>query len=164
MAIYFIRAGNFIKIGYAVDPYSRLKQLQTGNPQKLELVGYVEGDYETEAHIHSLFADFRVKGEWFELNTDIMAYAEKGKHRVALAEKISNMFVKKPKKKGSKARKTVPAYDLDNWREERREYVKANGETSVYINYRRRKGDTVDGKRKNVYAPAGKLKKRNSSK
>lgn len=74
MSVYFIRSGNYIKIGYAEQPRRRLKELQTGNPEKLQLLGTVPGGPDREREIHHLFNDFRVKGEWFELVTDILAY------------------------------------------------------------------------------------------
>ncbi|RPK23181.1 T5orf172 domain protein [Streptomyces sp. ADI91-18] len=44
---------------------SRLAQLQTGQPARLLPLLDVEGDY--EAALHERFADYRVRGEWFDL-------------------------------------------------------------------------------------------------
>lgn len=44
---------------------SRVAQLQTSHPAKLHPLLSAEGDYETA--LHSRFADYRVRGEWFDL-------------------------------------------------------------------------------------------------
>ncbi|WP_331726489.1 GIY-YIG nuclease family protein (plasmid) [Streptomyces avidinii] len=44
---------------------SRMAQLQTGQPARLMPLLDVEGDY--EAALHERFADYRVRGEWFDL-------------------------------------------------------------------------------------------------
>lgn len=76
--LYVIRAGDtgYYKIGITKNDVAlRLKQLQTGNHAKLEIVRCyqvddMEGD---EAMIHERFAHRRVSGEWYELDslTDI---------------------------------------------------------------------------------------------
>lgn len=42
--IYAIGDGNKVKIGYSKNPQKRLKQLQTGHPNKLKLLHTWEGD------------------------------------------------------------------------------------------------------------------------
>lgn len=65
--VYFVRAGDhgFIKVGVAVDVAARIRELQTGNPTKLVLLGTIVGDRSLEAAIHRRFRDSRVRGEWF---------------------------------------------------------------------------------------------------
>lgn len=65
--IYFIRAKRHLKIGYSKDPYKRLKELQTGNPIKLEMLLVMEGGFETEKALHDYYSKYRTEGEWFEL-------------------------------------------------------------------------------------------------
>lgn len=76
--LYVIRAGDtgYYKIGITKnDVLLRLKQLQTGNHVKLEVVRcYQVNDMEAdEAMIYQRFAHRRVNGEWYELDslTDI---------------------------------------------------------------------------------------------
>ena len=66
--VYFISEPNLerIKIGFSADPKSRLQQLQTGTPYELTMLGYVEGDFFHESHLHRHLSDFRVQGEWFD--------------------------------------------------------------------------------------------------
>lgn len=55
-----------VKIGYTGgDPKKRLASLQTGQPMTLSLLWSVGGDYEDA--LHQRFADYRVRGEWFDL-------------------------------------------------------------------------------------------------
>ncbi|AJT62476.3 hypothetical protein T261_0787 [Streptomyces lydicus] len=55
-----------VKIGTSVSPEKRLKELQTGNPDRLEVLWYTSGGRELEALLHQAFADHRVEGEWFD--------------------------------------------------------------------------------------------------
>lgn len=77
--IYFI--GNMdmgcIKIGVAKDPEKRLKQLQTGNPHNLKIYKTIKNvPNEYESSIHRLFDDYRLKGEWFQINDKITEFME----------------------------------------------------------------------------------------
>ena len=67
--VYFIQeeeSGN-IKIGFSEKhPKGRLKDFQTGNSNKLILLGYIEGTYEDESNLHREFYEERGNGEWFE--------------------------------------------------------------------------------------------------
>lgn len=69
--IYFIRCDEplSIKIGYtSKDPRKRLKQLQTGCPATLVLLGWYPGSLRQEQELHMQMAKFRLSGEWFRLD------------------------------------------------------------------------------------------------
>lgn len=79
MALYFIienedLVNQRIKIGISKDPINRLKTLQTGNSRKLALMGWIDirSDRELEKEFHKKYQDFRVVGEWFEINHEIV--------------------------------------------------------------------------------------------
>ena len=57
-----------IKLGISRDPHARLRQLQTGSSQELELVAYrkAENRYQDEGAVHHANATLRIRGEWFE--------------------------------------------------------------------------------------------------
>lgn len=59
---YFIEGGPFIKIGSAISPLKRLKELQTGNPYTLRLLAVIADD---ERWLHWKFSHLRARGEWF---------------------------------------------------------------------------------------------------
>lgn len=65
--VYFIRntGDGSIKIGYSASPRTRLCQLQTASPHKLQLLGAIEGGFDREREIHAIFEEFRLGGEWF---------------------------------------------------------------------------------------------------
>lgn len=54
-----------IKVGTAKDPRKRLKELQTGNPQRLNLLYVVPGNRQLENSFHQRLKAARVTGEWF---------------------------------------------------------------------------------------------------
>ena len=57
-----------IKIGRSKDPNKRLKQLQTGNPNKLRLIASFKGEGWKEKNLHERLEKFRLEGEWFNIN------------------------------------------------------------------------------------------------
>jgi DNA-binding transcriptional regulator YdaS (Cro superfamily) len=74
MPVYFIRAGRTdrIKIGYAVKPEHRLRELQIGSADRLTFLRVVEGEREAERAMHARFADQRLEGEWFTFDPDML--------------------------------------------------------------------------------------------
>lgn len=75
--VYFIRCGQgAIKIGRAFDVHARLRELQVGNPERLELLHCLDGGSNLEATLHQLFAKHRLQGEWFSPAPALMALIE----------------------------------------------------------------------------------------
>ena len=72
--IYFISNGSdLVKIGYSSNPLRRLKDLQTASPNQLELLAVLPGDKTTEIEYHSKFATFKIRGEWFKMNSKLQS-------------------------------------------------------------------------------------------
>ena len=74
--IYFIQSGGPtgpVKIGVTGDPQLRLKRLQTGSAEPLEMLGTVKGDEDMEKGYHARLAAHRVRGEWFAPAPEVMA-------------------------------------------------------------------------------------------
>jgi len=64
--VYFIKAGDFIKIGYSEkSPERRLKEMQTASPLKLEIIVTLKGNRNKEKELHCKFRHLREQGEWF---------------------------------------------------------------------------------------------------
>ena len=65
--IYFIKDGDYVKIGYSNNPRARLLNLQGANSRTLEIVGIMAGEREHEAWLHTAFDMFRLRlsNEWF---------------------------------------------------------------------------------------------------
>jgi len=72
--VYAIRclATNWVKIGFSCDVVRRLCELQTGCPHdlKVEFVHITPRFREMERAMHDYFIEFRIRGEWFELDED----------------------------------------------------------------------------------------------
>jgi hypothetical protein len=71
--VYFIQAGDDgpIKIGWALDPTARLKELQVGCPEPLRLLMTIADDGELESQLHRRFASLRLRGEWFRAEQEL---------------------------------------------------------------------------------------------
>ena len=62
---------NHIKIGIAVDPARRLRQLQTGNAHRLAVLRLIDSPVNAkrmERALHRQFKEYRTSGEWFALS------------------------------------------------------------------------------------------------
>lgn len=77
--IYFIRCQltKHVKIGYTEQREfaKRLKEIQTGSPGELLIVGAMAGGLTEERVLHGKYADKHVRGEWFALTDDDIAAA-----------------------------------------------------------------------------------------
>jgi len=69
--VYFVKSGEFVKIGYATDLPTRFSGLKTSTPNEIELMGSCRGTKETERRFHERFASHRHRGEWFRLTGDV---------------------------------------------------------------------------------------------
>jgi len=74
--VYFLKAWGecpLIKIGSSRDPQHRLRQLQTGCPFRLKLLGTIRCTSDAHAktverRAHNIFYKQRRRGEWFRLS------------------------------------------------------------------------------------------------
>lgn len=85
--LYFIQQGEKgpVKIGITNNIESRLSSIQTGNPQKLNVLFFLP--YETknfaakdEAYLHCLFSHLNLSGEWFDPKPFLVERLEIIKH------------------------------------------------------------------------------------
>lgn len=84
---YFIQdeLGN-IKIGKSFTPEKRFQEFQVGNASKLTLLLYIIGNSEKE--LHQKFKSFRIRGEWFKQNEELLEYIESVKPYYKKAKEI----------------------------------------------------------------------------
>lgn len=69
--VYVIGSGtSLVKLGRTGDLRKRLAMLQTGSPEKLEVLWATEGDALLESYLHEAFKHRRQHGEWFALGED----------------------------------------------------------------------------------------------
>ena len=66
-----------VKIGFSLDPNKRLKQLQTACPHKLVMLGTVDGDTDNEAALHKIAENWRMHGEWFRADKDLLKWVDR---------------------------------------------------------------------------------------
>lgn len=79
--IYFIQSGNSgpIKIGYVASKkrlQNRLKELQTGNSNKLNIINTTSGNLSVEQALHKKFQIERLSGEWFSPSQSLLNFLE----------------------------------------------------------------------------------------
>ena len=74
--VYLIQSdgNNFFKIGYSKKLLARIKDIQVGNPFKIALVHRVFSlnAAELERALHKYYADYLVRGEWYELTSSMV--------------------------------------------------------------------------------------------
>lgn len=81
MFVYFIRAGEYVKIGKAADPEDRMRGMQTACPFHMRLVGTIDcrsdgGAYIYERKLHHRFRSLRVRGEWFRWDKGLKRFIQ----------------------------------------------------------------------------------------
>lgn len=70
---YFIRCGEFVKIGYGQDPVERMYELQPHNPFPMTLLAVLPGGMNTERKWHRDYAAYRHAHEWFRYDGELRA-------------------------------------------------------------------------------------------
>lgn len=78
--IYFLRCGDFVKIGWSVKPDIRTRALKTANPYQVDVIGVWPARRHYERLLHRQFRNVRHESrrEWFVLTPEIFAIAETG--------------------------------------------------------------------------------------
>jgi len=75
--VYFIRSeSGKIKIGVTTDVRKRLGSLRTSSSERIDLIGYMQGDVSLERSLHQKFAASRLSGEWFSPSSDLLDFIE----------------------------------------------------------------------------------------
>lgn len=99
-SVYLIRGNDSnYKIGIAKNPKQRLKQLQTGNSDRLTLVETYQSEFASkiESALHHQYSYARNEGEWFDLSIEIESnFVEKCKQidgSMTLLKKAGNPFL-----------------------------------------------------------------------
>lgn len=75
--VYFLRAGDFVKIGKATgNPMSRIAALKTGCPFKIDVIAYIPGGITEERELHRKFSHIKSHGEWFRADPALLEHIE----------------------------------------------------------------------------------------
>lgn len=77
--IYFVQAGDTVKIGYGSDGWERVRQVKTYTPHEVKLLGVKDGSAHDEASLHSRFQQYRLprrQRDWFQLSDEIKEFIQ----------------------------------------------------------------------------------------
>ena len=76
--IYFVQGQStgLIKIGLTTNLSARFSDLQVGSPDVLRVIGIHRGTIKSELMLHKLFANHRVRGEWFRPDESILNFVK----------------------------------------------------------------------------------------
>ena len=69
--VYFLATETAVKIGYSADPNQRLKALKIALSGNINFIAMVRGSMLNEKTLHSMLSQYRLRGEWFELNATV---------------------------------------------------------------------------------------------
>ena len=70
--VYFLRAGDAIKIGYTTNLAARKRALETASAVPLELLASIPGDRSEEARLHREWWHLHIRGEWFRADEELL--------------------------------------------------------------------------------------------
>jgi hypothetical protein len=74
--VYFVRTGDFVKIGVSTDVVKRMGAFITASPLPLHLLGVIPGATQSdERQLHQRFLGLHVNGEWFHAAAEILEEA-----------------------------------------------------------------------------------------
>ena len=75
MKLYAIEAPRYgaIKFGISANPKDRLAEMQVGCPERLRLLGFIDGGLQLEREIHTILGSSRIRGEWFNCSDDMVS-------------------------------------------------------------------------------------------
>lgn len=79
-SVYFMQAGEFVKVGVAIDIKTRMAMLQIGCPYSIKLLHCFQSEdaYADESSIHGELARYHFRGEWFMLPQAVIELIQSG--------------------------------------------------------------------------------------
>jgi len=80
--VYFLAAGDFIKIGTSRAFTERMHKVRTDIPFQIEVLLLEEGSTKEEKALHKRFAAVRHRGEWFRRTPELLRYIDARKRLV----------------------------------------------------------------------------------
>lgn len=99
-SVYLIRGNDGkYKIGIAKNPKQRIKQLQTGNSDKLTIIETYQSENAStiESALHSHYGHVRNEGEWFDLSIEMevnfLKKCEQLDNSISALKEMGNPFV-----------------------------------------------------------------------
>jgi hypothetical protein len=74
--VYWVATKGMAKIGFSSQIVDRVGKLQAQSPTRLRLLAAMPGGRDVERELHQIFAEDRIKGEWFRLSPRLKAAAD----------------------------------------------------------------------------------------
>lgn len=103
--------GNLIKIGFCEEwnLTRRIKELQTGNPYEVVLLGHIPGDILCEQELHRRWNEYRYRGEWFKRRVPYGPSKAKGRNRPRYqpVRLLDEIIMEEEERSGVRARRSV---------------------------------------------------------
>lgn len=112
--LYFIRSGQYVKIGVADNPWERLSNFQIASPEKIELLAVAPGSFDEEARHHSMFSKHHARGEWYHASEPILdfIYATREKYHEIQERPVISLYANDRAKAAKKKRRfSISAVD-----------------------------------------------------
>ena len=74
--VYIVSFGIYAKIGWSTRIGARLREIEDGTPEQLNLHRvFVGDDHKYERRLHAQFSEFRIRNEWFRFEGALRAFA-----------------------------------------------------------------------------------------
>lgn len=89
--IYFLRAGEFVKIGQSKNWKQRIDQMQVGSPYTIVPLLVILGDPCLEKALHARFRNAHFRGEWFHVGPTISAYVKENLDKCVVKSGLSTL-------------------------------------------------------------------------
>lgn len=90
--VYFMKAGQRVKIGYTTGLKKRVADLQTAIADRIIVLLTIPGDQTLERLLHEKFAKYRLQGEWFDAGPEITLFINR--ERTIRQRKMANFKVR----------------------------------------------------------------------
>lgn len=97
--IYAVRCGDFVKIGWSLDPIRRTVKINSDNPMPCTLLGYYEGTKAEERAAQKSLAAHHSHSEWFRFEGAVIPFC-------------ASLTNKPPEKKHRKRQQHSPMHKL----------------------------------------------------
>lgn len=89
--IYFLRCGAHVKIGYSNNWARRARELGTGSFADVTSIVAIGAEGALEGRVHAAFDGCRVKGEWFEITSELSTFIVACVHLQNIDEALSGL-------------------------------------------------------------------------
>lgn len=130
--VYFISDGTYTKIGKSKNPLTRIKDLQTSNPNSLMFTYLFDCNDSFEKRLHKLLDEYKTKSnnEWFDLRNIDLCILSKVNHplfkdlnKAAFKAKLLNNEYYRGSVHTSQARKEIIKHKDFNLKERRKSLI-----------------------------------------